>query len=92
MLSLTDAQKRAADSLVGFPQRIVDAYLAYANSADTLNLDIVVLGVLQFYLAKKPARPLDAMPSRLTPRMMKGMTVVASSALAARPQLAILPY
>ncbi len=62
MLSLTDAQKRANDSLVGFPPRIVDAYLAYAKSAETPNLDLVVLGVLQFYLAKKPTSVLDSMP------------------------------
>ena len=33
----------------------------------------------------------ELMPSRLTPRMMNGMTVVWSSALSARPMLAMLP-
>lgn len=62
MLSLNDAQKRANDLLVGFPSRVVEAYFTYAKGAEKSNLDIVVLGVLQFYLAKKPDSLLDSMP------------------------------
>ena len=62
MPSLAVAQKRSSESLVGFPPRIVDSYLAYAKNGDAASLDVVVLGVLQFYLAKKPKDPLDALP------------------------------
>lgn len=62
MPSPVDAQKRADDSLVGFPPRIIEAYLAYAKNGDPASLDVVVLGVLQFYLAKKPKESLDELP------------------------------
>ena len=62
MPSLAEAQKRANESLVGFPPRIVEAYLAYAKGGEASSLDVVVLGVLQFYLAKKPKEPLDSLP------------------------------
>jgi len=56
------AQKRADESLVGFPPHVVQAYLAFAGNGDLQNLDTVVLGVLQFYLATKPKDPLQALP------------------------------
>lgn len=56
------AQKRADESLVGFPPHVVQAYLAFAGNGDLQNLDTVVLGVLQFYLATKPTDPLEALP------------------------------
>jgi len=62
MPSPAEAQKRANESLVGFPSRIIESYLAYAKSGDVASLDVVVLGVLQFYLAKKPKESLDALP------------------------------
>jgi len=62
MLNHAEAQKRAAESLVGFPPRIVEAYLNYAKKGDPKSLDVVVLGVLQFYLAKKPKELLDTLP------------------------------
>jgi len=53
---------------VGFPPRITAAYLAFAQSGELASLDIVVMGVLQFYLAKKPKQLLDELPgsTRLT--------------------------
>lgn len=62
MLSPAEAKKRAAESLVGFPPRIIAAYHAFAETGDPANLDVVVLGVLHFYLAKKPPEPLDSFP------------------------------
>jgi len=62
MIPAADAKKRAAETLVGFPPRIVEAYLAYAEKGDPTNLDLVVLGVLHFHLARKPAQPLDSLP------------------------------
>jgi acyl carrier protein len=41
---------------------VIDAYLAFADNGDPARLDEVVLGVLQFYLAKPPAAALAAMP------------------------------
>ena len=61
MPSPAEAQKRADESLVGFPPRIVESYLAFAKNGESSCLDVVVLGVLQFYLAKKPKEPLDAL-------------------------------
>ena len=62
MISAPIAQTRIKDSLVGFPPRVTSAYLAFAEHGDPANLDIVVLGVLQFYLAKKPPGSLEDMP------------------------------
>jgi acyl carrier protein len=61
MINAPVAQKRVQESLVGFPPRVTSSYLAFAESGDLANLDVVVLGVLQFYLAKKPAVPLEEM-------------------------------
>ena len=63
MLTPADAQKRAAELLNGFPPDVVSAYQAFAEKGDPANLDIVVLGVLHFYLAKKPAVSLSTYPS-----------------------------
>jgi hypothetical protein len=62
MISSADAKKRAAESLVGFPPRVVTAFHDFAESGDPAQLDVVVLGVLHFYLAKKPPGPLDSFP------------------------------
>ena len=62
MINVSAAQKRIQESLVGFPPRVTEAYLAFAEHGDLTSLDVVVLGVLQFYLAKKPKEPLDALP------------------------------
>jgi acyl carrier protein len=61
MISSADAKKRALETLVGFPPLIIAAYLAFAESGEQACLDVVVLGVLQFYLAKKPKESLDAL-------------------------------
>ena len=62
MISSSDARLRVQENLTGFPPAVVDAYLAFADTGDLARLDEVVLGVLQFYLAKPPAVPLTAMP------------------------------
>ena len=62
MIDSAIAHKRAQDSLGGFPARVTEAYLAFAESGDGSQLDIVVFGILRFYLANKPAGELDAMP------------------------------
>lgn len=62
MISPADAKKRADESLVGFPPRIITAYHSFAENGDPTNLDVVVLGVLHFYLAKKPKESLDTFP------------------------------
>jgi acyl carrier protein len=62
MINSAEAKKRAQATLVGFPPRINAAYLAFAESGEQECLDLVVLGVLQFYLAQKPKESLDALP------------------------------
>jgi acyl carrier protein len=62
MISSSDARLRVQENLTGFPTAVVDAYLAYADTGDLERLDEVVLGVLQFYLAKPPAAPLATLP------------------------------
>lgn len=62
LTSAAVAQTRADESLVGFPPHVVQAYLAFASNGDPVNLDVVVLGVLQFYLATKPKSPLESLP------------------------------
>ena len=62
MLDRSLAEKRVTELLTGFPPRVVEAYLAFATSGDHAQLDIVVLGVLYFYLAKKPATRLEDLP------------------------------
>ncbi len=62
MISPAEAKKRADESLVGFPPRIVTAYYLFAENGDPASLDVVVLGVLRFYLAKKPPESLDTFP------------------------------
>jgi 3-hydroxyacyl-[acyl-carrier-protein] dehydratase len=61
MLDRTVAASRAKQSLDGFPPHVVDAYLKFAEG-NAEALDTVVLGVLHFYLAKKPATDLRDMP------------------------------
>jgi acyl carrier protein len=48
--------------MAGFPPAVIAAYLAFAGSGDRASLDTVVLGVLEFYLVKKPAEPLRTLP------------------------------
>ncbi len=62
MIDTNVARKRAQESLVGFPSSVTDAYLAFAESGDLGKLDVVVLGVLYFYLAKKPKQTLAELP------------------------------
>jgi acyl carrier protein len=61
MISSSDARLRVQENLTGFPPAVVDAYLAFADTGDLARLDDVVLGVLQFYLAKPPPVPLTKM-------------------------------
>jgi hypothetical protein len=62
MISSSEARQRVQENLTGFPSSVVDAYLAFADAGDLARLDDVVLGVLQFYLAKPPGVPLTTMP------------------------------
>ena len=62
MLTLALAQRRSEELLVGFPPRVATAYLKYTEQGDLDCLDVAVLGVLHFYLAKKTDGPLDALP------------------------------
>ncbi len=62
MITIPVAKKRAKETLVGFPPRVTAAYLNVAETGSPESLDIAVLGVLHFYLAKKPAEPLDTLP------------------------------
>lgn len=62
MISSSDARLRVQENLTGFPQTVIDAYLAFADTGDLGQLDHVVLGVLQFYLAKPPPAPLATLP------------------------------
>ena len=62
MIDPAVAQARVKETLVGFPPGVVEAYLAYAARGELASLDAMVLGVLGFYLAKKPAEPLDTLP------------------------------
>ena len=57
MISPATSRLRAAELLPGFAPEIPAAYIAFAESGDPRNLDIVVLGVLRFYLAHAPAQP-----------------------------------
>ena len=62
MISSSDARLRVQENLTGFPNTVVDAYLAFVDTGDLARLDEVVLGVLQFYLAKPPVAPLATLP------------------------------
>lgn len=62
MISPSDARLRVQENLTGFPKPVVDAYLTFAETGSLACLDEVVLGVLQFYLAKPPAAPLATLP------------------------------
>jgi hypothetical protein len=62
MITTAEARLRVQENLTGFPPTIAEAYLAFAETGDLARLDEVVLGVLQFYLAKPPAAPLASMP------------------------------
>jgi acyl carrier protein len=62
MIEFSVAQQRVKDLLVGFPTEVTDAYLGFTQNSDPARLDIVILGVLQFYLAKKPAAAITTLP------------------------------
>ena len=62
MIAIADAQKRAKESLNGFPPEVISAYLCFAEKGDPEAFDKVVLGVLCFYLVKKPGQPLTSFP------------------------------
>jgi acyl carrier protein len=62
MINAANTQQRVRDTLVGFPPEVTAAYVGFAETGAQQNLDIVVLGVLQFYLAKKPKTSLHALP------------------------------
>ncbi len=62
MIDYTEANKRAQETLVGFPPQVTAAYLDAAETGSPESLDVAVLGVLHFYLAKKPKTSLDALP------------------------------
>ena len=62
MISPAEARQRVQENLTGFPPAVIESYLAYADKRDPARLDEVVLGVLQFYLAKPPPAPLSTLP------------------------------
>ena len=73
MITLPDAQKRVTESLNGFPPEVIQAYLAFAEKRNPEDLDVVILGVLHFYLAKKPKVALTTLPG--TTRMAADLGV-----------------
>ncbi len=62
MISPTEAKERAETNLAGFPPAITEAYLDFAGTADPAMLRPVVLGILEFHLARPPEEPLIALP------------------------------
>jgi len=62
MMSLAEAQLRANEKLVGIPVPVSAAYVAFAVGGDPARVDEVVMGLLQFYLANPPPRPLAELP------------------------------
>lgn len=62
MISAADARQRVQENLEGFPPAVIAAYLDFAETGDLARLDDVILGVLQFYLAKPPSAPLATLP------------------------------
>jgi acyl carrier protein len=62
MIDSGQVELRVKESLVGFPASTIAAYREYGSEGKEEDLDAVVLGVLQFYLAKKPGTPLESLP------------------------------
>ena len=62
MITTAVAKQRALEQLAGFPAEIADGYIAFVEEVDHSRLRHVVLGVLQFHLAKPPAQPLVNLP------------------------------
>lgn len=62
MIDTLIAQKHSHETLIGFPPEVRAAYVGFAETGAQKNLDTVVLGVLQFYLAKKPEEALERLP------------------------------
>lgn len=73
MITTEEALKNVKESLVGFPKETTDAYLMFASKVDPESLDKVVIGILQFYLAKAPKVPLAEMPGTTRLREDLGM-------------------
>ena len=72
-ISSSQAQQLAAEQLAGFPEAVKASYLAYVDSGELDCLDTVILGVIEFYLATPPARPLADMPG--STRLMEDLGV-----------------
>lgn len=62
MITTAEAKQRAVDQLAGFPADIADCYIAFVEGGDFSRLRQVILGVLQFHLAKPPEQPLAGLP------------------------------
>ncbi len=62
MIDSSVARERARESFGGFPEDVKSAYLDFAEHGDLPALDTVVLGILEFYLPKKPGRALASLP------------------------------
>jgi acyl carrier protein len=62
MISAAEARKRAQENLTGFPLPVTESYLAFAETGNVEQLDRAVLGILDFYLAQRPAGPLTDLP------------------------------
>ena len=62
MITQEETQRRIRETLVGFPPQVIAAYQAFSEKGEGRDLDAVVLGILHFYLAKKPPQPLEELP------------------------------
>ena len=51
------------EKLRGFPPAVVEAYVAFKERGDLNRLDEVVLGMLEYFLATPPPRPLIELPA-----------------------------
>ena len=71
MISPSEAKRRAADKLAGFPPEIQAAYVAFAETGNPERLDEVVLGVLKNFLASPPDESLGRLPG--TTRLLEDL-------------------
>ena len=62
MISETEATERADAHLVGYPAAVKDAYLEFSRTHEAALLRPVVLGILEFHLARPPAQPVGLLP------------------------------
>ena len=72
-ISIAQAQQLAAEQLKGFPESVKESYLNYIGTGDLAALDVVMLGVIEFYLAETPTQPLVTMPG--STRLMEDLGV-----------------